>query len=179
VDSSIEGEVVTLFPGNSGQVRGLVRAEDIRQRLHEFLDEATGEGTGDDSEIEEELRDKRADALIKRLEKHGAERIRLLDSALQRAPAEVKEKIEAGRARAQRGIEASRSAITRAKGKFERPGSAEQDEETGETVDSPNEIGDRPGRGATQEGDKGKSGNQGNAGGQASEKARAGKGEGP
>jgi hypothetical protein len=179
MDSSVEGEVVTLFPGNSGQVRGLVRAEDIRQRLHEFLDETTGEGAGDDSEMEEAIRGKRADALIKRLEKHGAERIRLLESALQRAPAEGKEKIEAGKAEAQRGIEASRLAITRAKGKFERPGPAGQDEEIGETVDSPNEIGDRPGRGATQEGGKGKSGNQGNAGGQGSEKARAGKGEGP
>jgi hypothetical protein len=168
VDSSVEGEVVTLFPGNSGQVRGLVRAEDIRQRLHRFLDEATSEGAGDDTEIEEEPRGKRADALIKRLEKHGDERIRLLDSALQRAPAEVKEKIEAGRARAQRGIEASHSAITRAKEKSGRSSSAGPDEETEGTVDSPNGIDDRPGSGDNKAEGKGKSGNQGNAGGQGS-----------
>jgi hypothetical protein len=165
VDSSIEGEVVTLFPGTSGQVRGLVRAEDIRQRLHEFLDEATGEGTGDDFEIGEELRGKRVDVLIKQLEKHGAERIRLLENALQRAPAEVKERIEASKARAQRGIEASRSAITRAKEKSERRGSAGQYEDTYETAEPPTEISDEPRQGAGQDGSKGKSGTQGNAGG--------------
>jgi hypothetical protein len=138
------GAVVTMFPGNSGQAKGLVRAEDVRERMQSFLERTPGDDGMGVGQGQEDINGKRARALIKGLEKHGFEQVRLLDMALDRVPEKEKEKIELRKAKAQRGIDSSKTALNKARNKFHLKASSD---DHGDTVESNHEGGNNRGPG--------------------------------
>jgi hypothetical protein len=176
VGDLVAGEVVTVFPGNSNHARGVVRAEEVRSRLKKLLDEITESEDTHATQEEWDFTGKRADALVKGLEIHGGQQLRALDKAWQRVPDEVKDKISAAKAKAQKEIEAAQSSAGKAKGKFRQSDSVDADdgqEGGGNSGDSPGKSegkgqGDAGGQGnsgGNSGGGQDNSGNQGNAAG--------------
>jgi hypothetical protein len=173
LDSSIEGEAVTLFPGNGGQLRGLVRAEDVRQRLSKFLEQAEEEEGEEASEADDNLRRRLAKALLERLQKQGAAEVDLLDRALQHAPAGAKTKIEAARAKAQKEFESSQKGVYGSRG-MSKPGNSSEDDGDVSEPDLAAEASDKPAGGTSSRGTNQGSGSQGKAGVQGNGKGHEG-----
>jgi hypothetical protein len=175
VDEELEelapGEVVTVFPGNANRARGLVRAEEVHHRLQKLLNEFTESENSEATPEEEDFRGKRANALIKALEVHGAQQLQALDKALQHAPDEVKDKISAAKSKAQKALDAARSAVGKAKGKLKQSESNDSDDGPADG-NGPDQAShgrghtEGQGKGAGHSDSPGNSGNQGNAEGQ-------------
>ena len=92
------GEVITVFEGDEGKAKGLVRAEEVKNRLKGFLDDAE-EGVAD-SDGDEDGKGKNHDkaaAHIARidafLERFNNRRTQLIDGVIDGAPQSVKEKL--------------------------------------------------------------------------------------
>ena len=119
------GEVITVFRGHSGHAKGLVRAEQVRNRLKKFLDKAEKEV--DEPEGDEggkgNKHDKaaaRAERIARFLERFSDRETRQLDRVMDRAPervrvklGRVRERIQAQRAKHLEHIERIRTKLDR------------------------------------------------------------------
>ena len=119
------GEVITVFRGNSGKAKGLVRAEEVKNRLKRFLDDAEE----DVDEPEEDVDGKgnkhdraaaHAEKIANFLERFSQRQTRLLDRVMDRAPervrvrlAQVRERIQAQRGKHRESIERIRTKLDR------------------------------------------------------------------
>jgi len=88
-DESIEvavGDLITAFPDASGNVRGLVKAVQLRERLMQFLGEIEAENWnwGDDFQA------KHADRLIRILDQQISHQEEIIAKVLRRAPQDIK-----------------------------------------------------------------------------------------
>ena len=95
------GEVVTFFRGNSGHAKGVVRAEEVKNRLEKFRDDA-GEGAVEPEEVEGDgdgkgkNHDKAAAHLARIdafLEGFNNRRAQLVDGVIDGAPERIKAKL--------------------------------------------------------------------------------------
>lgn len=92
------GEVVTVFEGDEGKAKGLVRAEEVKNRLKGFLDDAeqgVDESDGDDDD-KGKNHDKAAAHLARIdafLEGFNNRRAQLIDGVIGGAPQRVKDKL--------------------------------------------------------------------------------------
>jgi hypothetical protein len=120
VENLQEGEVVTVFADQANRARGLVRAEEVRNRISLHLDEIADNQGEVVTEAEQRDLVVRAGGLIQGLEAHGEQQLRVLNAALQHAPQEVRDKVNAAQARAQAGIENARGAAGRAQKRLDR-----------------------------------------------------------
>jgi len=96
------GEVVTVFRGNSDHAKGMVRAEEVKNRLKNFLDDAELDVDELGEDEEGNKRDKaaaHAERIANYLERFNERQTRLLDRAIGRASARAKAKLEQVRER--------------------------------------------------------------------------------
>ena len=118
-----EGDLITIFSGPSSKAKGLVRAEEVRQRLQNHLGEATGDD-GDEADGQDlQAQSKRFEKLSQLLENHQNRHVERLESALARAPEKAqaaiqraKDKATNGQQRAHDAIEKARDKVNKAKG---------------------------------------------------------------
>ena len=117
------GEVITVFRGNSGKAKGLVRAEEVKNRLKRFLDDA--EEDVDEPEEDVDGRGNKhdraaahAEKIANFLERFSQRQTRLLDRVMDRAPerlrvrlAQVRERIQAQRGKHRESIERIRTKL--------------------------------------------------------------------
>ncbi|MFQ6026935.1 MAG: hypothetical protein ACE5Q6_05395 [Dehalococcoidia bacterium] len=112
------GELITAFPGNSGNAKGVVKAGKIRDRLEKFLDKLTQDETEPADEAEAEIQSKRVANLIRVLEKHSERQIGIMDEVLDRVPEHAREKLERAKENVEKGRARAIEAIGRAKDRF-------------------------------------------------------------
>ena len=115
------GELITVFRGNSGEAKGLVRAADVKTRLKNFLDHA--EDDVDETEGDEEIKGNKhdkAERIANFLERFNARHTSLLDRVMDRATERVKAKLEQVRARIQAQRAEHQEAIERIRTKLDR-----------------------------------------------------------
>ena len=115
------GELITVFRGNSGEAKGLVRAADVKTRLKNFLDHA--EDDVDETEGDEKVKGNKhdkAERIANFLERFNARHTSLLDRVMDRAPERVKAKLEQVRARIQAQRAEHQEAIERIRTKLDR-----------------------------------------------------------
>lgn len=119
------GEVITVFRGKSGNNNGLVRAEDVKNRLKGFLEdveedvdepEEVVDGNGLKHDQEAAHAERVADFLARFSERQSELIIRVID----RAPASVKAKLEQVRDRIQEQRAEHMEAIQRIRAKLDR-----------------------------------------------------------
>jgi len=119
------GEVITVFRGNSGKAKGLVRAEAVKNRLKKFLDDAEEdvdepEGDEDGKGNKHDKAAAHAERIANFLERFNERQTRLLDRVIGRAPDSVKAKLAEVRARIQAQRLEHREAIDRIRTKLDR-----------------------------------------------------------
>ncbi len=107
------GEVVTVFEEESGKVTGLVKADQVRSRLNQFLEDAEDEEGDDESSEEIDQRSRRVQALALVLEKFGAHHLEMLNRVADRVPERVRRHIESMKARVESDSRNSRAIIER------------------------------------------------------------------
>ncbi len=119
------GEVITVFRGNSGKVKGLVRASDVKNRLKKFLDDAEEE-VDEPEEDEAERASKhdkeeaRAERIAAFLARFSERQTRLIDRVMDRAPERVRVKLQRVRERIQAQRQEHVEAIERIRAKLDR-----------------------------------------------------------
>lgn len=166
------GDAVTVFHGNSGQAKGLVRAAEVASRLEGFLADIEGEHDADDDEevVGNETADERSgrrahnarslETLLERLENvHLANLSRVsghsrgkarVDFAAATARLEARlERRQANFERLMAKLEARGEAAHRGDGDVARPGQGQAQGDDGDTTPG----GDHPGRGQARSGD--------------------------
>ncbi len=120
------GEVITVFQDNSGKAKGLVRAEDVKNRLKTFLDDA--EADVDEPEADEDGRGNKhdkeaahAERIANFLARFNERQARLLDRVIGRGASDsVEDKLAEVRARIQAQRLEHRGAIDRIRAKLDR-----------------------------------------------------------
>ena len=163
------GEVVTVLRGNGNRAKGLVTANEVRNRMLADIEE-DGEDQAEEEEGDEEkkFKSKRADALIRGLERLGRQQLRVLGNALDRVPDHVKEKFFTAKFRMEEGIKVAKEASHRARGRFKLFESENSDEEDNSGPGNSKNRGpsDNRGKASRFEGvdSSGKSGNSGKSG---------------
>ena len=127
----VPGEVVTVFRGNSGHAKGLVRAQEVKSRLKHFLDDAEedvdgAEEGGDEPEADDEERGKKqdkasahAERIAKFLDRFSERQTQMLDLVMDRAPEHARAELEAIRERIQTQREEHQEAIARIRNKLD------------------------------------------------------------
>ena len=119
------GDVITVFRGNSGKAKGVVRAEEVRNRLKNFLNHAEedvdepeedGEGKGNKHDRAAAHAERIADFLARFSER----RTRLLDRVMDRAPERIRERLAQVRDRIHAQRLEHREAIERIRTKLDR-----------------------------------------------------------
>ena len=109
------GEVVIVFEDESGEVTGLVSADDIQERLDEFLEEATTEEGEAASAEETELRSRRLQAIVEAHGRFGEDHLRILYQVEDRVPEHAKSHIANMMAKVEAKRQNSRAALERVK----------------------------------------------------------------
>jgi hypothetical protein len=119
------GEVITVFQDNSGKAKGLVRAQEVKNRLKKFLDDA--EEDVDEPEEDEEGQGNKhdkaaahAERIANFLTRFNERQTRLLDRVIGGAPDSVKAKLVQVRERIQAQRLEHREAIERIRAKLDR-----------------------------------------------------------
>jgi hypothetical protein len=113
------GEVVTVFEDESGEVTGLVDADQIQERLDGFLEEATTE-EGDEASAEDiELRSRRVQAVVDAMDRFGANHLRVLNQAVDRVPEHARLHVQSRIAKVEANRHNSRAALERVKAKLQ------------------------------------------------------------
>jgi hypothetical protein len=125
------GEVVTVFRGNSDHAKGMVRAEEVKNRLKNFLDDAEldVDELGEDEEgNKQDKAAAHAERIANYLERFNERQTRLLDRAIGRASASVKANLERVQERIQLQRAEHLETIGRIRAKLERahPDNSEQ-----------------------------------------------------
>ncbi|MDA1349286.1 MAG: hypothetical protein O3A47_10565 [Chloroflexi bacterium] len=112
------GEIVTTFAGGDDEdgggppeVKGLVRAEEVKARLNRFVEELSAE-SDDDPRKGRALRD-----LADTLESFSAKRVEVLEAVRARAPAAAQRGLENALSRAQRGQAEAKTKASEARAK--------------------------------------------------------------
>ena len=165
------GDLVTILPGISGKAKSLVKADKLRERLGQFLEDIA---ESEEQELENYPRAQHAGFLIEILEKHLASQMQVIDDVLEKAPEDLKDKIRRSRAEIELYSQNSQSIKAKVRAKFElarekgggnrkkddhrRQGPGEVDEEKGDGQSL-----DSGGQGLDQESD-GQGGGQDNKG---------------
>ncbi|MCH8745877.1 MAG: hypothetical protein IIB31_09565, partial [Chloroflexi bacterium] len=121
------GEVVTVLRGNGNQAKGLVTANEVRNRMLADIEE--DEPEEEEGDEEKKFKSKRADALIRALERLGRHQLRALDQALDRGSDDVKIKLRSAKLRIEIRIKVAKEASHRARGRFKLFESENSDEE--------------------------------------------------
>ena len=110
---------MTVLRGNGNQAKGLVTANQVRDRMLEDIeDDEADEDEGDKDEEKKKFKSKRVDALIRGLERLGLQQLRLVGQALDRVPDDVKERFLRSRFRIEERIKVAKEASKRARGRF-------------------------------------------------------------
>ncbi|MCH7746141.1 MAG: hypothetical protein IIC84_08725 [Chloroflexi bacterium] len=153
------GDLLTVFLSPSsnanGKAKGLVRREEVFQRLQAFLESAF------DSESSDEV-----DYLGQLLEDHGAQSIKIIDDVLPQAPGDAKEDISNSREKIRGASQAAKAAINSQKPATP-PGLSNRDDR--ENQNSGQNPGEQPGPKDDDE-------QRGNSKGKGSDKQNPGKG---
>ncbi len=124
-DDVAPGEVITVFRGNSGQAKGLVRAADVKIRLEKFRDNAEADVDADGDEDGKGKNHDKAAAHAERiasfLARFNERQTRLIDRVIGRGASdgvkakllEVRDRIQGQRAEHQQAIDRIRAKLDR------------------------------------------------------------------
>ena len=107
------GEIVTAFGGSDSKAKGLVRAEEVRQRLKGFLDDFAE--TEDDSETENgESTADHIESLVDALEDQSAKANDILDEVIERVPETAKAAVAAAKTKINQAKQDAQATVERA-----------------------------------------------------------------
>jgi len=139
------GDLVTVFPGQAGQAKGLVNAKQLRERLGKFLEEIA---ESEEQDLENHSSAKHAALLIKVLEKHLAHQEQIMDGVLRWASEDIQDDIRRKRTEIELFSQSSQSIKARVRAKFRLKDEKDRGKGEGEGQQSQGNTQENKGKGA-------------------------------